>query len=128
MPEETPITPKLPSPPPSEQQPPRRYRWWPWVIGLLLVLLAGGVFFQRQRASQSRSKGPPTPPALPVTTMTAQKGDIGIYVNALGAVTPVNTVAVKSRVDGQLMRVNYREGQMASAGDLLLEIDPKPFQ
>ncbi len=63
-----------------------------------------------------------------VTTVAAQQGDIGIHVNALGVVTPLNTVSVKSRVDGQLVKVNYQEGQMVHAGDPLVEIDTAPFQ
>jgi len=63
-----------------------------------------------------------------VSAATAQRGDIGIYINALGIVTPFNTVSVKSRVDGQLVKVNYQEGQLVHAGDSLVEIDPAPYQ
>jgi multidrug efflux system membrane fusion protein len=55
-------------------------------------------------------------------------GNIGVYVNALGTVTPIFTVTITSRVDGQVMSVKYREGQMVHQGDLLVEIDPRPFQ
>jgi len=70
----------------------------------------------------------PSPPAIAIAMATARKGDIGVYLSALGTVTPINTVTVQSRVDGQLLRVNYREGQSIREGDLLAEIDPRPFQ
>ena len=79
-----------------------------------------------QPASGARpGSGPPT---VMVSTASAQKGDIGVYVNALGIVTPVNTVSLRSRVDGQLVKVYYREGQLVHEGDPLVEIDPAPFQ
>jgi len=67
-------------------------------------------------------------PATPVTAATAHKGDIGVYFTGLGAVTPLYTVTVTSRVDGQLMNVYYKEGQTVRKGELLAEIDPRPFE
>jgi membrane fusion protein, multidrug efflux system len=63
-----------------------------------------------------------------VSTAKAQTGDIGVYVNALGVVTPLNSVSVVSRVQGQIMKVYYQEGQLVHAGDPLVEIDPGPNQ
>jgi multidrug efflux system membrane fusion protein len=64
----------------------------------------------------------------PVVAVKVRRGDIGIYKNGLGEVTPIYTVTVKSRVDGQLMHVNYKEGDYVHEGDLLAEIDPRPFE
>jgi len=58
----------------------------------------------------------------------AQAGSIGVYFDGLGAVTPVYTVTVRSRVDGELMAVHYQEGEIVQKGALLAEIDPRPFQ
>jgi multidrug efflux system membrane fusion protein len=65
---------------------------------------------------------------LPVVAAPARKGSIEVYLSGLGTVTPRNTVVVRSRVDGQLVRVAFKEGDMVKAGDLLAEIDPRPFQ
>jgi len=103
-------------------------------VVVLILLVVGGVFFSRHRPP-SPSEAPPTRgrggsglATIMVSTAKAQTGDIGIYVNALGVVTPLNTVSVKSRVDGQLVKVNYQEGQLVHAGDPLVEIDPAPYQ
>lgn len=65
--------------------------------------------------------------ATPVAVTQVIKGDLGVYIEALGTVTPVYTVSVTSRVTGQLMSVNYREGQIVHQGDLLAVIDPRPY-
>jgi multidrug efflux system membrane fusion protein len=63
-----------------------------------------------------------------VLVAAARIGDMSLYLNGLGTVTAFNTVTIRSRVDGQLVRVAFREGQSVQAGDLLAEIDPRPFQ
>ena len=65
---------------------------------------------------------------LPVVAVRAARGNIGVYDTGLGAVTPIYTVTIKSRVDGQLMSVHFKEGDMVQKGDLLVEIDPRPYQ
>jgi multidrug efflux system membrane fusion protein len=123
--------PRSDEPVPSSRRP-RFYRRVRRFIALFaLALLLGGAlfFFQRLDTGKAKTNKPASSPsAVAITTVTARKGNIDVYVNALGSVTPLYTVTVKSRVDGQLMRVNYREGQMVHQGDLLAEIDPRPFQ
>lgn len=104
-----------------------------WGIGLLAVcLLAIGayVFFTKSGEAQPRpAKGSLGPArAVPVVAVAAKRGDIGVYLTGLGSVTPLKTVTVKSRVDGELMAVLYREGQIVRSGDLLAQIDPRPFE
>ena len=105
-------------------------RWWIW---LLAVGLLGFVAYGQLTRSSGQTTGPAKPgasapqPAVAVTAVAAKKGDIGIYLTGLGSVTPLNTVTVKSRVDGELMKVLYREGQIVNKGHLLAEIDPRPF-
>lgn len=66
--------------------------------------------------------------AMPVATAVARSGDIDVLINAIGTVTAKNTVTVKPRVDGLLQRIAFREGQLVKAGEVLAEIDPRPFQ
>jgi multidrug efflux system membrane fusion protein len=99
---------------------------------LVLALLAGGglVYYQRNSAPPT-AEGKPgmrTGRPMPVLAEPATSGELKRYLNALGTVVPRNTVTVKARVDGQLMRLLFREGQTVKAGELLAEIDPRPFQ
>jgi multidrug efflux system membrane fusion protein len=64
----------------------------------------------------------------PVVAVKAVRGNIGVYYTGLGAVTPIYTVTLKSRVDGELMSIHYKEGDIVHKGDLLIEIDPRPYQ
>ena len=130
------IGPALPDDPAATEvpagDPPRPSRRW-WVGLLVLVLLGMGayVFVRHQGTAPS---GPPTrgqtagPRPLPVTAVPAKVGDLNVYLTGLGAVTPLNTITVKSRVDGQLMQVPFQEGQIVRQGDVLAEIDPRPFE
>lgn len=98
---------------------------------LILALIAGAVWFvvSHIKSPQTTSRrnfmgaGPMT-----VNTAVATRGDISIYLNGLGTVTPLATVTVKPRVDGQLMKILFKEGQEVKAGDVLAQIDPRPFQ
>jgi membrane fusion protein, multidrug efflux system len=115
--------------PESVPQKPSRKRWL--YILLLICLLAVGayVFFIKSPAWADKQKNgtKPTPP-ISVVALPAKKSDISVYLTGIGSVTPLNTVTVKSRVDGQLMEVLFREGQTVNRGQLLARIDPRPFQ
>jgi len=121
---------EIPPPSATQQSAPGRRRRWLWLLPVCLLLLGTfvGLLHPRTAAQANKPQTAPAPPAIQVTTTVAHSGDMGIYVNALGVVTPRNTVSVKSRVDGQLVKVNYQEGQMVRAGDPLVEIDTAPFQ
>ena len=108
-----------------------------WLVLLAAVVSASGAYvFQSRRSAddpkrQTAVQGAPGKGAsqiTPVAVMPARKSDVGVYLTGLGNVIPLNTVIVKSRVDGQLMEVRFREGQNVNKGDLMAVIDPRPFQ
>ncbi len=103
----------------------RRIRrpWW-----LLLVLLAASSAFLIAPTQRPRTKGEAQPPPVPVVIAEARQQDIPVYVTGLGSVVSLATVTVRSRVDGQLLRVDFVEGQAVVKGGLLAEIDPRPFE
>ena len=97
--------------------------------------MLGSTFLLSQRSQTTSSQSGGTrgkkgkgSGAVPVGVAPVEQGDIGVYINALGTVTPVFSVTVTSRVVGELMEVHYREGQIVHKGDLLAVIDPRPYQ
>jgi len=109
-----------------ENLPRKTFPWKSGLIGAQIFLIAAmGCKKEEAPLPGSKKAGPPT---VSISTVSAHRGEIGVYVNALGVVTPVSTVAIKSRVDGQLMAVNYKEGQEVRKGDSLVEIDTGPYQ
>jgi multidrug efflux system membrane fusion protein len=106
---------------------------WLWILAL--IVLAGGTYYYYKSRPSSESKAAPAPGArasalgpVSVAVTAALKQNVPYYLSGLGTVSPFNTVTVKSRVDGQLEKVNFKEGQFVHEGDLLAQIDPRPFQ
>ena len=126
----------------SLDAPPRRSRLGQWLIGLFILLGGAGLVWyydigQAQPAQQgmggggrggrggSGGRGAEPPP---VRVVQAETRSIAVALKALGTVTPVNTVVVRSRLDGELVRVHFTEGQRVKAGQVLAEIDARPYQ
>jgi multidrug efflux system membrane fusion protein len=114
---------------------PSRTRRWIWIVVIVLVVIAAAAaawfWFGRgadDSAKAGRGKGDASGRPVPVVASAARKGNINVYIDALGTVTPRNMVVVHTRVDGQLMTVAFQEGQDVKAGDLLAQIDPRPFE
>ena len=124
------VGPEHPLPPPRPE--PHRSHTVRILIWVLILLLFGFLFWVILH-HQKTAKAPSGKAAMmggPVTvrTATAKKGDIGIYLNAIGTVTPVYTDVITSQVTGLVSAVHYREGQMVRRGDPLIDIDPRPYQ
>ncbi|MGC1343844.1 MAG: MdtA/MuxA family multidrug efflux RND transporter periplasmic adaptor subunit [Candidatus Binataceae bacterium] len=106
-------------------------KWWMWLAGFSILALVLYLMFSRPNGAAPGSasgKAAHAGPAVPVTAVTAKTGDLNHYLTAIGSVTPFNTVTVMSRVPGEIMKVAFNEGQTVKAGELLVQIDPRPYQ
>lgn len=126
------MSPTPPAAPDPLSNRPSRRRLWPWLLMLILALGAGAYVWRSHRGdgkapADEHGRGRGDRPQ-PVLLAEVHAGDLRVYVSALGSLVPRNQVTVRSRVDGQLMKVAFREGQTLKAGDLLAEVDPRPFE
>jgi multidrug efflux system membrane fusion protein len=105
-------------------------RWTILLAAVLVAVLAlGGALAVAQRLSGSRKAAAPAPvPPVPVVASTVTSHDVPIYLEGVGTVIAYNTVVVRSQIQGQLVSINFTEGQTAKTGDLLAQIDPRPYQ
>jgi len=118
----------------NHPSPKTKRHWAAWLVVLGVLLSGGYLLSQRPSGDQTPPKGGGKKSGkglggpIPVTAEKVKQGDMGVYISALGTVTPVYTVSITSRVAGQLVQVAYREGQLVHRGDLLAVIDPRPYQ
>jgi len=100
----------------------RQRKFWIWAAIIVILLIGGCVLLHK-----SKPKKAAAPPAIPVSAAPVRTGSIDVILTGLGAVTPVYTVTVTSRVAGEITEIHYQEGQMVKKGDLLVVIDPRPY-
>ena len=103
-------------------------RRWVWLAIISILLVVGYFLLTRLGGARSTSSQASAHPGVPVSAAAVTRGDLNRYLTAIGTVTAFNTVTVKTRVDGQIVKVAFKEGQMVHQGDLLVEIDPRPYQ
>ena len=115
---------------PNPVKPRKKRGVWVWFAVLFVIALSSYYLVRRnsQNATATKSAARPAARAIPVVTATAARGSMGVYLNGLGLATAFNTVIVRTRVDGELIKVAFEEGQLVHAGDLLAKIDPRPYQ
>ncbi|MBV8552963.1 MAG: efflux RND transporter periplasmic adaptor subunit [Acidobacteriaceae bacterium] len=106
--------------------------WWVWLLVFALIGFGCYKLYQFETAKKvavsAKKAMMMRPHAIPVVAATARRGDMPVYLQGLGSVTAFNTVTVKPRIDGQLVSVNFKEGQFVHEGDFLAVIDPRPYQ
>src|SRR5271156_3264070 len=102
-----------------------------WLIAAILAVVAvcgylGWRAYEGAAANAAKASAPPAP--IPVTVAAVRSADFPVYLNGLGVVEPYDTVTVRSRVDGEVVKIGFHQGQTVKEGDLLAEIDPRPYQ
>ncbi|MGB8165877.1 MAG: efflux RND transporter periplasmic adaptor subunit [Chthoniobacteraceae bacterium] len=122
-----------PTPPPPARQPRKGTSRWRWLTSLTLLAVVGIVavrYFTNGEAPKGRPAGGErgAQPPVPVVAGTVEKKDVPIYLDGLGTVQALNTVTVRARVDGEIKKIAFVEGQDVKAGDLLVEIDEAPYR
>ena len=114
---------------PSHAPPSRRGRWLGALVALLVVLALGGAaWYLIHRPAPKGPGGPGGGARVTVGEATARRADVPVYIDALGTVTPVATITLRPQVSGVLTQVLFTEGQMVTKGQLLAQLDPRPFQ
>ncbi|MGA8706097.1 MAG: efflux RND transporter periplasmic adaptor subunit [Steroidobacteraceae bacterium] len=108
----------------------QRFRRIGLIIAIVVALIIVGVIWHRHEASAAAAAAAKRAAAtgISITSTTAETGDINVYLFAIGTVTPVFTDSITSQVNGPVMAVNFREGQLIKKGDSLIEIDPRPYR
>jgi membrane fusion protein, multidrug efflux system len=120
---------QLPAPPPTSPRH-KLVRVIVWIV-LLLIFAVGFLLVLRHHDDTTKSAASPRRGGggpVTLTIATAQKGNIGVYLDAIGTVTPVYTASITSQVTGPVIAVRFKEGQIVRKGDPLIEIDPRPFE
>ena len=109
---------------PSRSTPPRSRRWW--AIPVVIIVAGLVAWWAWPRAEATVAAGPGK--TVPVRVARASAEPLQLRLKAVGTVTPLHSVVVRSRVDGELLRLHFQEGQQVKAGDLLAQIDPRPYE
>ena len=114
-----------------EENKAKTFRWWIWLVVVLLASMAAYFIYHSKSEIPQETANKLGKKGKDITSVTAESvmlGDVPVYLNGLGTVTGLRTVTVRSRVDGELQHVHYKEGAMVKEGDLLAEIDPRTIE